>query len=303
MLPFILNYIANISISADYDLELYKEALSAKYPSFFTNPTTFWKEWFKPKFAIYASTVIIFVLFVWQKGSQKDKVRMKYVLILSALLFIIPNMAAFAEALINNLFDVNIRMSFQLVRMQKLLILAAFFSIAFSIDILYRNDRFKKYFPYIFGTFILLLVIGKHKTFDTIPFISNDIVRRILPNTLSFGNIVSDNENEGLNEILIFIREELPKDAILFAPDIGRSGGRRSVVLDSKGANMLIEGNPKRYIQWYKDYRAFKKLSRLEANQFLRDYGVDYVLIYIDLPEFETVMKKGKWRLYKVNKQ
>ena len=55
-------------------------------------------------------------------------------------------------------------------------------------------------------------------------------------------------------------------------------------------------------MQWYEDYQAFNMSTRLESNQFLRDYDVDYVLIYIDLPEFELLFQRGKWRLYKVNK-
>ncbi|AXG71336.1 hypothetical protein KORDIASMS9_03593 [Kordia sp. SMS9] len=302
MLPFFINYTNTISVKADYDLTLYKEAFAAKYPIYFTDPTTFWKEWLKPKFFIYGLAVIAFVVLAYRKGIQKDKRRMKYMLIISTLLFLLPNAAAFAEAMLNKLFEVNIRMSFQLVRMQKLLILAAFFSILFSIDILYRNQQFKRIFPMIAGSFLLVLVLAKHSTFDNIPFVSNDLIRRVLPNSLSLGNIQSGAENEGLYEILTFIRNELPKDALLFAPDVGRSGGQRSVVLDSKGANMLIEGNPKRFLEWYTDYKAFKKLSGKASNQFLRDYGVDYVLIYIDLPEFKTIMKKGKWRLYEVNK-
>jgi len=122
-----------------------------------------------------------------------------------------------------------------------------------------------------------------------------------MPNTLSVGSNVDETDKDDLYEVLTFIRNEVPKDAVLFAPDVGRSGGRRSVVLDSKGANMLIEGNPKRFIEWHQNFKKFKKLPPLEANQFLRDYGVDYVLIYIDLPEFETIIQKGRWRLYKVD--
>lgn len=302
MSPFIFNYATNISVEVDYDLELYKEALTSKFPTFFTNPTTFWKEWLRLKFLPYVLTIVIFALLVFNKGIQKDRERLRYLLILSAIILVTPNLIAFTEALANQLLGLNIRMAFQLVRIQKLIILAAFFAVLFSIDILYRYQKFQQIFPYFFGGFMLLLVVGKHTVFDNIPLISNDLTRRILPNTLSLGNIPSGAKSDNLNEILVYIRENLPKDAILFAPDFGRVGGQRSVVLESKGANMLIEGNPKRFIQWYKDYKAYKKLSGKEANQFLRDYGVDYVLIYIDLPEFKTIMQKGKWRLYKVDK-
>ncbi|MEM6687144.1 MAG: hypothetical protein AAF617_15290 [Bacteroidota bacterium] len=300
MLPFFINYAVNVPIKADYDLALYREAFAIKFPSYFIDTTTFWKEWFKSKFIIYGLAVVAFAVFAYRKGTEKDKLRLKYVLIISALLLVLPNVAAFVEASVNHLFEINIRMSFQLVRMQKLVILAAFFSVLFSIDILYRNDAFKRIFPYAVAGFMILLCVAKHPIFDKVPLVSNDLIRRVMPNSLSLGNIQNGTASEDLYEVLTYIRTKLPKDALLFAPDVCRSGGRRSVVLDSKGANMLIEGNPKRFLEWYTDYKAFKKLSGKEANQYLRDYGVDYVLIYIDLPEFETVIKRGKWRLYKV---
>ncbi|WP_420573577.1 hypothetical protein [Kordia sp.] len=298
MLPFFVTYLGNVSAKADYDIALYKEAVALKFPSFLSEPTTFWKQWISLKYGAYFSIVVAFIILAYTKGTMKDRLRSKYIVMLSALLFVLPNLATYVELAINSMFDLNIRMSFQLVRMQKLLILAMYFAIAFLLDILYRNDLFKKILPYIFGGFFLMLVFSKQNSFGKIPFVSNDMIRRVLPNSLSVGSIVNGQESEDLNEVLTFIRENTPKDAILFAPDIGRSGGQRSVVLDSKGANMLIEGNPKRYVQWYQDYQNYNKLSREASNQFLRDYGVEYVLIYIDLPEFELRFQKGKWRLY-----
>jgi hypothetical protein len=298
MLPFFITYMTNVSVKADYDVALYKEALALKFPSFIAEPTTFWKQWFAIKYITYFSAVFAFIMYVYLKGTAKDRLRCKYLIGLSALLFILPNLVTYAELAVNSMLDTNIRMSFQLVRMQKLLILAFYFAILFGLDMLCREENIKKVFPYGVGFFVLLLVFAKNEEFDKIPFVSNDMIRRVLPNSLSVGNIVNGQESDDLNDVLQYIRKNTPKDAILFAPDIGRSGGQRSVVLDSKGANMLIEGNPKRYVQWYQDYQNYNKLSRIESNQFLRDYGVEYVLIYIDLPEFELEYQKGKWRLY-----
>ncbi len=302
MFPFFLNYITNISITPDYDLTIYKEALTLKYPSSITEPTTFWKQWLALKYGVYLLPVLIFTLLAKFKGNATDQLRSKYLVGLSILLFILPNLAAYLELAANSFFELNIRMSFQLVRMQKLLILAFFFSVLFILDILYKNQRFKQLFQFLFGGFLLLLIVSKHTVFNEIPLISNDITRCILPNSLSIGKMQNSIGSDDLNEVLGYIRENTPKDALFFAPDIGRSGGKRSVVLDSKGANMLIEGNPKRFVEWYQDYQKFNNLPRLEANQFLRDYGVDFVLIYIDLPEFELLFQKGTWRVYKVTK-
>lgn len=302
MLPFFLTYFANVSTATDYDLELYKEALSIKFSSFLSEPTTFWYQWFRLKYIIYLLPMFLFIGYTKLRGNRKDRTRSFYLVWLSLIVFILPNLVTYLELAINSVFDLNIRMSFQLVRIQKLLILVFFFSLLFILDIFYKNQRFQKLFPFLFGGFLLLLVVSKHKIMDRVPLISNDITRCILPNSLSIGMMQNSIGNENLNEVLIHIRENTPKDALFFAPDIGRSGGRRSVVFDSKGANMLIEGNPKRFVQWYQDYKIFNNLPRLEANQFLRDYGVDYVLIYIDLPEFELLFQKGKWRLYKVTK-
>lgn len=301
MLPFFITYFGNVSTAADYDLSVYYEALELKFSSFLREPTTFWEQWLHLKYIVYFIPVILFALYAYLKGSKTDKVRCNYLLIISLIVFILPNLFAFIELFVNEIFVKHIRMSFQLVRIQKLLIVAFFFAILFILDVLFRNQRFKQLFPFIFGGFLLVLVISKQEAFDSIPVVSNDIVRRVLPNSLSIGKIANGNDDDDLNEVLTYIREKTPKDALFFAPDIGRSGGRRSVNFDSKGANMLIEGNPKRFVQWYQDYKEFTALSKIEGNQFLRDFGVDYVLIYIELPEFELILQKGKWRLYKVN--
>jgi hypothetical protein len=303
MLPFFLTYFTNVSATTHYDLGLYQEALGIKFSSFLSEPTTFWKQWITLKYGIYSLPIILFSVYGFLRGNKTDKIRRNYLLILSFILLFLPNLVTYLELAINSAFDLNIRMSFQLVRIQKLFILAFFFAVLFILDILYRNERFKQLFPFVIGGFLLLLVVSKQETFDKFPMVSNDIMRRVLPNSLSIGNIKNGNKSDDLNEVLKFIREKTPKDALFFAPDIGRSGGKRSVVLDSKGANMLIEGSPKRFVQWYEDYKALNNLpTRLQANQFLRDYGVEYVLIYIDLPEFELLFQKGTWRLYKVTK-
>ncbi|QHI35219.1 hypothetical protein IMCC3317_05650 [Kordia antarctica] len=303
MLPFFLTYFGNVSTATDYSLETYQKALELKFSSFLSEPTTFWYQWLRLKYIIYFLPVFLFIGYAKFKGNHKDKTRSFYVLWLSLIVFILPNLVTYVELFVNLAFDLNIRMSFQLVRIQKLLILAFFFSVVFILDIFYKNERFKQLFPFLFGGFLLLLIVSKHTIFDKIPFILNDITRCILPNSLSIGTMQNSIGDEDLNEVLLYIREHTPKDALFYAPDIGRSGGRRSVDLDSKGANMLIEGNPKRFVQWYEDYHAINSLpTRLEGNQFLRDYGVEYVLIYIDLPEFELLFQKGKWRLYKVTK-
>lgn len=302
MLPFFITYFGNVSTDAsDYDLSVYYEALELKFSSFLREPTTFWQQWLHLKYAVYFIPVILFAVYAYLKGNKIDKVRCNYLLIISLIVFALPNIFTFLELFVNETFDKNIRMSFQLVRIQKLLIVAFFFAILFILDVLYRNQRFKQLFPFVLGGFLLVLVISKQEAFDSIPVVSNDIVRRVLPNSLSIGNIANGNDDEDLNEVLTFIREKTPKDALFFAPDIGRSGGRRSVNLDSKGANMLVEGNPKRFVQWYQDYKEFTALDRINGNHFLREFGVDYVLIYIELPEFELILQKGKWRLYKVN--
>lgn len=303
MLPFFITYFGNVSTDAStYDITLYYEAIEMKFSSFLRQPTTFWKQWLQLKYIVYFIPVVLFAIYAYLKGNQTDKTRSNYVLILSLILFVLPNVFTFLELFLNETFHKNIRMSFQLVRIQKLLIVSFFFAILFILDVLYRNTRFKQLFPIIFGSFLVVLIVSKHEICNVIPGVSNDIIRRVLPNSLSIGYIANGNDDKNLHEVLTFIREKTPKNALFFAPDIGRSGGRRSVDLDSKGANMLIEGNPKRFVQWYQNYKTFTALSRLEGNQFLRDYGVDYVLIYIDLPEFELILKKGKWRLYKVAK-
>jgi len=58
-----------------------------------------------------------------------------------------------------------------------------------------------------------------------------------------------------------------------------RGSAKRSTVLDSKGASMIIEGNPAKFIEWSKQQKEVMALENMnEIVAFLRNLKVDYFI-------------------------
>ncbi|QYS86571.1 hypothetical protein JJC03_00325 [Flavobacterium oreochromis] len=78
-----------------------------------------------------------------------------------------------------------------------------------------------------------------------------------------------------------------------------RAGANRSVCLDGKGAGMLIEGNPIKFINWYTEYDQFNKLNVQEQLRFLKQKGVKYI-VSKEKYSLEILKETDTYKLYKL---
>ncbi|WP_046755623.1 hypothetical protein [Kordia jejudonensis] len=301
MLPFFATYFNSVNVDVSYDIEAYNAAFYNRIPAYFLNPVAYAKKWLSPSILVFFVPLFMYIVLAYFKHQERQKC---YILLfVTALVFILPNISVYIERAVNQIFDMNIRMSFQLIRMQKLIILSSFISTLFLADYLLKEYKKHHVVPAILMGYILLLIGSKSAATAGIPVVSKEFFTRVLPNSLSVGYIKSAaSGNKGLHEMLEYIKINTPKDALFYAPPVCRSGAQRSVDLDTKGASMIIEGNPARFIQWYQNYTEFThKPSRIEGNTFLKSYGIDYVLVDIEWPELKLIHQIENWRLYKVN--
>ena len=273
MLPFILTYFGKTSSVIDYDLATYQKALDARLPSAFFDPLSYLKKWWRTSTLFFIIPLLLYFIISFFRRSEYYKASL--LIILTLILLIVPNFAVYLENMINTVFNRNFRISFQFIRLQKLAILPGYFALMFLI-LLLKPKRYV--LAVIVGVFLFVVSISNNRIFNGVPLVGDDIVRTILPNSLNIYDRPS-RENVDMEKMLAFIRKNTSKKAVFFGPEIIRSATKRSVVLDSKGASAIIEGNPEQFTNWFLEKKHFDALtSQTDKIQFLKDKNVTHIV-------------------------
>jgi hypothetical protein len=300
MVPFVLTYFTKTDAAVAYSLEDFNSAFNARIPELFSNLKIYMQQWLLPKVLFYSLPIVFLALL----SISLIKYR-KIVVIITLCCFVImffPMISIPVENLINATFDKNLRMSFQLVRAQKSVIIPGLIALGFLLHEITQYFSEKIKFILVM-CFTLLVAISNNAIFDKVPFLSDDISRTVFPNW----NLVFTAPSAKLNDMdkmAIYIEKNTSKEALFFNDFILRTAAKRSVVLDGKGASMLIEGNPKQLIQWHKDTEELKTQKNLnDSIQFLKDKNVDYLILEnkANLNKIQLIHSEGNLHLYKID--
>jgi len=300
MMPFILTYFGKTSAKVNYNIADYIIAFNRRIPSYFNDPFYFLKEWLHFKTLIYLMPLIVYL---WISRTNKEAFnKAKLLFILMVVLIVVPLLSIPVEQFLNKSLNLNLRLSFQLVRMQKVAILPGIFAIAFLLVWLVK--KYKKAslaMPAIFFIYIFFLAISHASVFNSFPFVGDDLSRSILPSNLSA--FISSSGKIPADKMADYIKENTAKDA-LFCASSGfyRGSAKRSTVLDSKGASMIIEGNPAKFIEWSKQQEEVMALdSKNTVVEYLRKLKVDYFITPDNtITNAKKVHTEGHINLYKL---
>lgn len=300
MLPFVLTYFGKTDIAANYDTALYNKAFTNRIPEFFQNPVLFSKKWLKLKMLFFVVPTLFFFWLAYKKKVFVPQAKMLAWLLL--LLFVFPFISIYVEQWINSTFKLNIRMSFQLIRIQKLLILPMYFAIGYLFLYgLKSSTWWSQKTPLIVAIYFTVIGISGASIFNGIPFISDDITRTILPNWNSLSESKKDKQTD-FDKMALFISEHTKQDAILYGDYRMRAAAKRPMVLDKKGASILIEGNPARFIEWNQNFLELKSKKGIERISFLKQQKVQYIVTSRNDNNFLVPIKQiGDFKLYKLN--
>lgn len=297
MLPYLYVYLVNIKTSINFDIELFSQAFSKRISEIFLNPLLFIKEWNRPilYFFLFFSCLYFFL------DQSLKKINFKILFLTIIIIFISANSFYFIENLLNSTFHKNIRMSFQLIRYQKLIIVLlqiGFYLFLVELAIKYRISAKLKKSAFIL--FVFLMVFSTQFPFSKIPIVSDDIMCEILPNNLKINLEKRKEINKDDIELMEFIKKNTDKNALFYGSFFVRVAADRSVTLDGKGAGMLIEGNPTKLIQWYKDSEYLKALNEKQKIEFLRSKNVDYIYDAKEWSSLKPYKQFGDLKLYKL---
>ena len=155
MTPFVTNYIFQTSATPSYNIELYKEAFNARIPSFFGNELEFLAMWKRKPTLFFLLPLLFYVIYGFYKKNNHKKVAL-FLVMMTFILVLLPTISITAERFVNNWLGLNIRMSFQLVRIQKMAILPGLMAIGYLLKEIINNFSFKSY---IKVTFLIVFVV------------------------------------------------------------------------------------------------------------------------------------------------
>ncbi|WP_432671687.1 hypothetical protein [Flavobacterium sp. SM2513] len=298
MFPYLLTYLTSVKAELVSRPELYQLAFDKRINGTFSNPIAFIKDWHRGAFYFYFGG---FLLFYFYDTSGGKKV-FKMLLAVALCIFLSANLSVYIEQLVNKIFNLSIRMSFQLIRFQKFILVV--FQIATFLFVVAFLSKYKirdRYKMVLFVTFYVLLLFADLKPLSSLPLLGDDICTTTVPYTLKFREQEVSKREKDFNLMLDYIKTNTPTDAVFYGSYYIRAGAERSVVLDNKGASMIIEGNPEKFSQWYLDSMTFKSLTNKDKIDFLRMKKVTYILSKKDDWNFLIPVKViGDTKLYKL---
>jgi hypothetical protein len=298
MFPYLIVYLTSVKAELVGNPTLFELAFNKRIPHAFSDPLAFVMKWHRPIFYFYFLGFILFYFF----DSSLNKKVFKILLGTALTIFLTANGSVYIEDLVNYVFNFSIRMSFQLIRYQKF-ILAVFqiatFLLIVELALKYKVKRVYKILS--FCLFYVLLMFANTYPINKLPLIGDDIGTTTLPYSLKFRQKVISDEDKNFNLMLDYIKNNTAEDAVFYGSYYIRASCGRSAVLDSKGASMMIEGNPEKFSRWYAESTEFNSLDKQKKILFLKAKKVTHILSTGDEWDFLIPIKViGNSKLYQI---
>jgi cell shape-determining protein MreD len=297
LLPFLITYLTAVKTNFNIAPNTYELALSGRIDSMFMNPLEFIAKWNRPPLIFFGAVFLIYYFF----DASYKKINFKMLFFTALIVFVSANSFAYFEGVINELFHKNIRMAFQLIRYQKFILVL--FQIGFYLLLV---ELFTKYFANIlfkmisFAGYTVVLIISTLPVFKNVPFVGDDITTEVLPKSFKIYNEVEDEKKKKLGLMLEYVKNNTEKNAVFYGSPLIRTAANRAVVLDGKGAGMLIEGNPEKFVKWYLDLKHYNALTINGKIAFLKSKKANYILDDSVWSGLIPKKKIGEYYLYRI---
>jgi hypothetical protein len=101
--------------------------------------------------------------------------------------------------------------------------------------------------------------------------------------------------------ILKWIEENTAENAKFVGPRLIRPGSLRPVIYDFAGAGMLIEGNPRAFVEAVKRKRQLQQpeyRDPVKTSQLIASWGADYWMTRIYEPDLRLAHADAGWFIY-----
>lgn len=297
MLPYLLTYFGKVDNVGLIDDEVFQKAFRARIPSKFFNPILLIKHWHGQLLYFFITCFALYYFF--DNSIRKRNFKLFFWMAFSV--FVLSNISVYVEQFVNDLFNKSIRMSFQLIRFQKLILVVFQISLFFFVAEFCNRFNLKRKFKIsLLVVYLSVMTLSSSKFFSNVPLIADDLTTSILPRSFQWDcNFKSDHD---LNDMMKYIKLNTKKESVFYGTYLIRTGAERAVILDSKGASMLIEGNIQKLSDWYLMLQAFRsQQSQKDKVAFLIQNNVNYILSETEYWTVLPIEKQfGKYKLFKL---
>lgn len=306
--PFIYTYITEILVTKPSNPALFKEYLPLRIGNQFLEPFSIFNKLFSLKWLVFLFFPVVTTTYIFKYFDKKLHKIIYFILLLFFMVLLVNLLIIPLETFLNNIvFNNNLKVAFQLVRNIKYLIVPTYLLFAILISFLlkvvydvYGVRWYNSLSILLFVSFLCFCFLSRSYEFD-LPLLSDDILRSSLPDNLTPLPYVP-NKNVDLDEAIKWISKNTPVNSSFIGPTALRPGAQRSLVFDFKGASMLIEGNPDKFVKWAQMKIELDNTTESKDLIFLfKKWDVDYWLTKERVNDNIKIIKEFKvWTLYKI---
>jgi hypothetical protein len=279
--PYIYVYFRYVIATDVTDPLLFNATLPMRIGDMFTEPMMVLSKFRELKWILFLLTPYLLILFIYKRLKSNDKVIVNFFMLFTLFILAFSILIIPAELLLRKMgFDIH--MAFQLVRNIKYMVIPVFVFYAiflFNILKLHNNNRKTYYIQMILILgFVFLMLFSRFEPIRSIPLVGDDFIRTTMPNVYSIKKEITPKDT-ALLDAMQWINTNIKERVKFIGPTELRAQCRQSVIYDGKGASMLIEGNPDKFVKWGK--------MKIELNnikdgshklELYRQWGAQYVL-------------------------
>ncbi len=298
--PYIYTYFSEVYLNKPQDPMLFNEILPLRIGEAFRNPFLALSKFAQLRWILFLGIPVLYVFFFYKRLTGQAKENVLFFSILLIVVFCTSVFTVPLERLIARK-GLNLHMSFQLIRNIKWIMVSVyvFYAVALmSVVSIFKTDMRKHAsWAMLFG-FLIILLVSRIQPFNKLPIVGDDLIRTTLPNVFS---IVEEEygQDEELDLMYSWINDNISSEAKFIGPTQLRTACRRSVIFDLKGASMLIEGNPDKFVQWGIKSLQLTECKNIQCRLDLyKSWGTDFFLTDMVINGRNSEITIGRWNLY-----
>ncbi|MCC6862434.1 MAG: hypothetical protein IT158_27910 [Bryobacterales bacterium] len=305
MSPYLWTYFSGLGDASSVDSASLQQALSMRMPGFLLDPLRYLKMWFRLKW-------LVLLLGPWlgcvllRRRLRRHRGMLAALAVFSASCMAVAGMAHGVEALLGRL-GVEVHFAFQLVRAGKYVLAPSL--IVLSLCVAAASTWLSRRFPWgrtaviaLSGIVLVLTLFARQPVFRGVPVLGDDVARFLWPAWVPprplnvwFG--------QNMEPVLAWIRGNTDVDAKFAGPGLIRVGAMRSVIHDWVGAGMLVEGNPRAFVEAARRQAMLRSGTAGDpwfAKRLFESWGADYWVTPAVLPGENPVFSSRGWNVYRL---
>lgn len=305
MAPFIWTYASSLGDAAGVDPVEFYGAIRMRIDPMFLEPARYVEQWLLPKWLLLVLGPWFALVVIPRQVLREHK---EFIMALGAFFIgcVAVALLPFAVEGVLHKLGSHTRVAFQLVRNGKYILVPSILLMGLIvthgwklIEQRFQRERWIK--VGVTSAILVLTFISPLRVFDRVPFLGDDISRLLWP---SFIKPYASSESMG--KVLEWIRDNTDEKAKFVGPRVVRVGALRPVIYDIAGSGMLIEGNPKAFVEVARRRRQLKNpeyKDPVEEGRLYFSWGADYWITQKEVGTLPLAYADSGWFVYDLKRK